>query len=581
MNPIEHQHVDIAQTNAVSADTQALWSPSIGPETTALLQRSLADDGTRSQVAKQAALILGRCHPPQNSESVARTGLVVGYVQSGKTLSFTALMALARDNGFPLLILLAGTKQNLHEQTAGRLAGDLEVARPNGMSPWHLVNNPGPGQEAGTVAGFVKGSMEPGTPEKFRRATVITVMKNPTRLNNLRELLLSLPQHGLNLDDVPVLVIDDEADQAGLNAAVAAGEETTTYSAILRLRSAIPRHSYVMYTATPQAPLLVNLADALSPDFVSVLTPGPGYTGGQYFFEQHQNSFLKNLSVAEVSTALDPGAVEPPDSLEKALATYLLVLAIRGGTGLTSMLVHPSHTQALHDKYGGFISDLLSSWESLLKSSGPDRAELVAEHFAPAYADLASHGGQALPDLQELLAELPHWITHTQVRVVNSGTPADSDINWNTAPSWILVGGNKLDRGFTVEGLAVTFMPRSVGVGNADSIQQRARFFGYKEGYGELCRAWLSPSTAVLSSITSSTNRTCALLSRRFLRRASASRIGRVRCFLIRASNPAAKPWSICPTCTDGSREIRGFRSPGWDNLESLDRITKRGCTSL
>ena len=98
--------------------------------------------------------------------------------------------------------------------------------------------------------------------------------------------------------------------------------------------------------------------------------------------------------------------------------------------------------------------------------------------------------------LDDLLAELPHWIGATQIRVVNSGTPADSDIKWKAAPSWILIGGNKLDRGFTVEGLTTTFMPRRLGAGQVDSVQQRARFFGYKKSYATLCRAWINGTTA-------------------------------------------------------------------------------------
>lgn len=488
------QHVRV--TAASRADPQAGWTPVVGTETTALLAGSLPDDGTRAQVIKQSSSILARCRGPQDPDHGVRTGLVVGYVQSGKTLSFTTLMAMARDNGFPLVILLAGTKQNLHEQTAGRLANDLRVERPGGLSPWYLVNNPSSGAESAQIAGFVKASMSPATPEKFRRTTVITVMKNRTRLDAVRELLTSMTPHGVDQSALPVLVIDDEADQAGLNAAVAKDDETATYTAIVSLRGVLPRHTYVMYTATPQAPLLVNLADVLSPDFVSVLTPGAGYTGGEYFFGDRRASFLKPLSASEVERALDTSLAEPPESLERALATFLLVLVTRGGDSQVSMLVHPSHTQGLQDKYGVFVNHLLHAWKELLSTPGLDRDELVDGIFATAYADLGAHADSPLRPLAELLEDLPHWITATKVKVVNSGTAADGDIRWATSPAWILVGGNKLDRGFTVEGLAVTYMPRSVGTGLADSVQQRARFFGYKKAYGDLCRAWLSPSTA-------------------------------------------------------------------------------------
>ena len=226
------QHVDVAGAKGV--DPLALWSPVVGAETTSLLARSLSDDAARAQVSKQSASILSRCRGPKDTSGENRTGLVVGYVQSGKTLSFTALMAMARDNGFPLVILLAGTKKNLHEQTAGRLEKDLQVERAGGLSPWYLLNNPMAGHETGHVSSFIRDSLEGTIPEKFRRTTVITVMKNANRLTKLRELLTSMAQYGLTMDQVPVLVVDDEADQAGLNAAVSKDDETATYSAIIK-----------------------------------------------------------------------------------------------------------------------------------------------------------------------------------------------------------------------------------------------------------------------------------------------------------------------------------------------------------
>nr|WP_246283789.1 Z1 domain-containing protein [Nocardioides perillae] len=248
-----------------------------------------------------------------------------------------------------------------------------------------------------------------------------------------------------------------------------------------------------MYTATPQAPLLINLADVLSPDFVSVLTPGSGYTGGQHFFVDHKNQFVRRLSTSAVNEALSV-TDEPTEDLKLALASYFLVVAQRA-KGPVSMLVHPSHTTDLQETYGGFVAALSSQWRQLLQLPGEDREELVDRYFRKAYDDLVA-GGAAMRSLEDLLVAVPHWIGATQVRVVNSGTPADSDIRWNTAPSWILVGGNKLDRGFTVEGLTTTFMPRRLGAGQVDSVQQRARFFGYKGSYADLCRAWLNGTTA-------------------------------------------------------------------------------------
>jgi hypothetical protein len=487
---MNQQHIRIVPDQ--SHNPAVRWSPVVGPETMRLLETSDLDEAGEKTVRTQSVAVLSRCADPATDD--CRTGLVVGYVQSGKTLSFTTVVSLARDNGIPLIILLAGTKQNLHDQTSQRLSTDLLVERPGGLSPWAMLENPHASQ-ASTVAQNVKSMTEHGVPEEFRRAVVITVMKNPARLRRITQLAKDLEQYGVNLASTPVLVVDDEADQAGLNAAVQDDEReaTATYQAIVDLRATLGGHTYLMYTATPQAPLLINLADVLSPDFVYVLTPGDGYTGGQYFFLDHKDNFVRRLSVSAVESALAASA-EPPEELKTALATYLLVLAKRR-VGPMSMLVHPSHTTELHERYGEFVTALCSQWKSLLQDPNADRNELVATYFKPAYDDLVT-GIDNMPPLDDLLVMVPFWIGSTQVRVVNSGTPADSDIKWNSAPSWILIGGNKLDRGFTVEGLCTTYMPRRIGAGQVDSVQQRARFFGYKRSYGLLCRAWINGATA-------------------------------------------------------------------------------------
>lgn len=487
---MNQQHVEVVQH--VDDNPQVRWQPVVGPETTRLLSRSTLDEEGEKVVRTESVKLLSRCSAP--TEPGVRTGLAVGYVQSGKTLSFTTVTALARDNGFPLVILLAGTKTNLLKQTSQRLGDDLEVERSGGLSPWVLLENPTKA-DAAEVADNINSMQDASTPEMFRRATVITVMKNPGRLDHVRALVDQLVGEGVDLEATPILLIDDEADQAGLNAAVQDDEKeaTSTYKAIVALRSALPRHTYLMYTATPQANLLINLADVLSPDFVSVLTPGKGYTGGEYFFEQNKKRFVRSLTDGQVAEALN-AKDEPPATLALALASYFLGVAQRGG-GPVSMLVHPSQAQNLQDIYGSFVKALSSQWATLLRNPGPDRDELVTDYFTPAYEHLVNHGAE-MKSLDDLLEQVPYWIGTTQIRVVNSQAEANQEIKWKAYPSWILIGGNKLDRGFTVEGLTTTYMPRKIGAGQVDTVQQRARFFGYKQSYADLCRAWLNGATA-------------------------------------------------------------------------------------
>ncbi|WP_081591916.1 Z1 domain-containing protein [Aeromicrobium massiliense] len=492
----EQEYATVAAGHGpVDRDPRAGWNPVVGSETSALLDRALADVESHGAVLAKTRSILARCVPPSPNDPDPRTGLVIGYVQSGKTLSFTALTAMARDNGHPLVILLAGTKTVLHDQTSARLRSDLRALRPGGMSPWLMMANPDDSaQTAADLAGRINATMDPATPNDFRRTTVITVMKNKARIEALRSLLSKLGGYGVDMRTLPVIVIDDEADQAGMNAGRSKNgvkQETATYASILGLRDVIPNSSYVMYTATPQAPLLISIADALSPDYVNVLDPGPGYTGGKYFFDERRAEFVTRMDDAEVARALDPAGQEPPESLELAVATFFIAKSIVGADRMISMLVHPSHSTDLHTVYGGYVTRLLGNWRSLLSTPGPDRDEVIETYFRPAYEGVLRRTERDVPALEELLVSVPHWIGATQIRVINADPTNTDDLQWNSAPAWVVIGGNKLDRGFTIEGLAVTYMPRGTGVGNADTIQQRARFFGYKGAYGDLCRAWL------------------------------------------------------------------------------------------
>lgn len=483
------QHVEFV---ASPLGIGSLWNPYIGPETNRLLAETPLNDESRDRVENQSVSILASCLAPKTRG--VRTGLVVGYVQSGKTLSFTTVTALARDNGYALVVMLAGTKINLYEQTSQRLRQDLRVERPGGMSPWLLIDNPRPGsQDADSLAKAITTSSSPDVPEAFRQTVVITAMKNPSRLDAVTGVLTQLVHLGVLTDDTAVLVVDDEADQAGLNTGDS-DDPTATYAAILRLRKTLTSHTYLMYTATPQAPLLINLADSLSPDFVRVLNAGPDYTGGEYFFGRHRASFVEPIPASETMAAVDLETQEPPPSLLEALAVFLVGVVSQQGQRQLAMLVHPSHAKDLHTRYKQWVSGALEAWRLTLSEDGPDRDELLQDVIEPAWRRLSSEGASVVA-LDQLIRELPLYLLKVQVRVVNSEDSAKERIQWGSAPAWVLVGGNKLDRGFTVEGLSVTYMPRGTGIGNADTIQQRARFFGYKRAYAEFCRAWLSFET--------------------------------------------------------------------------------------
>jgi hypothetical protein len=300
----------------------------------------------------------------------------------------------------------------------------------------------------------------------------------------------------LDLARTPVLVIDDEADQAGLNTQVSRGRESTTYQRLVALRRCLPHHTYLQYTATPQAPLLINLIDTLSPRFAELLTPGDDYVGGEGFFVEHQN-LVRVIPASEISTRANP-LTEIPPSLIYALKLFFLGVAagyMRGddsqpGGRNRSMLVHPSRETPGHGQFHYWISQIRQQWMDLV-ALAPDDDERVRfmETFQPAYDDLRQTV-QDLPVFDELANDLLYAIRKTEVLEVNA-RPTTPLPDWKVTYPWILVGGQAMDRGFTVEGLTVTYMPRDMGLGNADTVQQRARFFGYKREYLGYCRVFL------------------------------------------------------------------------------------------
>lgn len=479
-------------TSSGDSDHELLWEPTIGEQLQAVLQR--VPEGSRDNVQREAFRILGRCLPPGRIGR-SRTGLVVGYVQSGKTLSYTAVSALAHDNGYRLLIVIAGTTTPLLRQSTDRLREDLSAEGWRGS--WRVFRSDDDEIVAGDpsqIQATLDRWDDQRADEEEKKTVLITVMKEGHHLDWVTRIL-----ERLELAGVPALVIDDEADQASLNRAVRDNDESATYQRILRIRSVLPHHSFLQYTATPQALLLINLIDQLSPDFGEVLTPGDDYTGGEAFF--HGSMDL----IREIPPEDLPGSNEipdaPPPSLLEALRLFFVGVAVgrinRSDEVLNrSMMIHPTYRVDPQAEHVLWVRQIQYAWSRLLQldDGDPDREELIGE-FRAAYQEL-NQTAETLPSFEEVVRKLPFVVSDTRTEEVNAREGPTPEINWPRYYSWILVGGQAMDRGFTVEGLTVTYMPRGLGVGNADTIQQRARWFGYKQSYLGLCRVFL-PSEAI------------------------------------------------------------------------------------
>ena len=469
------------------------WDPELGEEAAAAGERAGLDDHNRQDVMQTSVGILSQSLNP-NAGTGSRTGLVVGYVQSGKTLSFTTVAALANDNGFGIIVVIAGMTNELSRQSHTRLLRDLGVEEP--FSRWAEFFEPDL-DDVGRIRDVLAEARDDELPAGERRTVLITLKKNHVHLRNLIDVFTELGEAA----HVPALVIDDEADQASLNNLVRSGDLSSTYRRLRELRDVLPLHTFLQYTATPQAPILINLIDELSPDFSIVLDPGPDYVGGRDFFSD-QGPHIADIPPAEIPSA-ENAVLEPPHSLLRALRLFFVGVAsgeIRrdGRPRNRSMMVHPARETDSHVRYHAWVQAVRNLWmETLsLPEDDPDRQHLLTE-FQDAHTDI-SHSVNDLEAFDDIAGRLLRAIRRTDVRLVNSLAEADRDIHWRRNYSWILVGGQVLDRGFTVEGLTVTYMPRGRGVGNADTIQQRARFLGYKRQYLGYCRVFLEPSVARL-----------------------------------------------------------------------------------
>ena len=486
------------------------WQVRIGETARGFIQGIdfLSDEQRKENILSESQKILSRCSDPNKSVS-RKSILVLGEVQSGKTLSFTSVIALARDNNIPITVLLAGTKRPLMKQNFEQLVKDLN-RNSSGSAPQWLITNNTKNDVKDAVIESIETWYNSNTPGQFKKAIVIASMKTPAGIKKVTHFLKQV-QDEIG-KTIPCLIIDDEGDQASPNTKVAQEEFSSTYSAISDLRDSLQNHSFLSYTATPEANLLLSLSDHLSPESVVVLSPGDEYVGGYKLFVDRsiENKFSIKIPDDELGVATKPKFGDlPPKSLVSALAYFLVCMTVAQKkyekVRPISMLIHPDSTIDSHTKYKKWVNSIINKWVMHFDENNLDSANYnIPSDFSNAIINLrktvdlesifldSSSGNLEI----ELMKLIKFWIKpeYLEVRVVNSerATHNVSPDEWNTRSGWILIGAGKLDRGFVVKNLAVTYMPRGIGGGNVDTIQQRGRFFGYKANYLELLRGWFS-----------------------------------------------------------------------------------------
>ena len=488
------------------------WQPILGREFNRFVARLPSDQQNR--LTNETLRILNTAVDPSKvlSEPRVNAGLVIGYVQSGKTSSFTAATALAHDNGYDLVIVVAGVNSILSNQTFTRLQGDLDLDKPDAVNRWAKVLNPkvGKGPAVQQIQNLITARAQAHAVGRVPvgQVPLIVVMKQTVHLKNLNALLAGI-ETGAPIKGLTALVIDDECHMATPNVAKNDDAQQLAKSRIFELmgelRSYLPHHTLLQYTATPQANLLCALEDEFRSDFVRLLGHGPGYAGGRAFFvDPPAGQSIRKIPSLEQSKALAATMNdESVPSLRRAFATFLLVAANDYRERIIdqthkferfSMLVHSSSGVETHRVFHHWLTSLKNAWMLVIGSQAKslDWLQLKSDEFMPAYDDLAKTSVKPLRPFDELYGEpIAYVLQFLQLWLINAGQGGTNQPDFAISNYNILNGGEILGVGFTIPRLHVTHMLRTAGQGQMDTIQQRGRFFGYCGSWLDQTRVWL------------------------------------------------------------------------------------------
>lgn len=507
--------------------------------------------------------IVERLADPERTEAYQAKGLVVGYVQSGKTANFTGVVAKAIDAGYRLIIVLTGTTDLLRGQTQRRLDKEL-VGVENlmrGIDPddeealLTVDYHDDPDWEAFVEHGALPSTL--GVPDVYRLTTragdykslkqgissldfervdpaqplnaAINLHRVPARIaivkkNKavLKKLAADLKRITAKLADIPALIIDDESDQASINTSnpqkweQGRKERTAINDLISQLLGLLNRGQYIGYTATAFASVFVDPTDAVDifpRDFILSLDRPPGYMGARDFhdlepFPEDETPTAANSNEkAYVRPVAEDDAAE---ALQEALDAFVLTGAIKlfreqktgkpGRFRHHTMLVHESVKTADHRDLADRIRDL---WRTAgyYGAGGLKRLEALFDCDALPVMNARSEGepvpssfSEVKPFIGEVVTRIEGSSNNPLVIVNSDKDAATEEIDFERRALWrILVGGAKLSRGFTIEGLTISYYRRVTK--QADTLMQMGRWFGFRAGYKDLVRLYIDRGT--------------------------------------------------------------------------------------
>jgi hypothetical protein len=469
--------------------------------------------------------ILGLLGDPARSGAWERRGLVMGDVQSGKTATYTALTCKAADAGYRLIILLTGTLENLRRQTQERLDAGFVGLDSSGwlVARERRTSEVGVGKINPSRMGvvFTSRTRDFNTNlvnqlnlriRDMKEPILLVVKKHKRILENLENWLRAYNVGPSGSIDTPMLLIDDEADNASVNTNSEAQNPTAINERIRALLRLFTRNNYIGFTATPFANIFIDPDtademrgnDLFPRDFIYALEAPTNYVGAQAIFgDAPQFNHLREIEDAESvfpashrSTSRIDGL---PTSLYEALRTFILSNAIRDlrgeGSSHRSMLVNVSRFTNVQDQVAQLLDLELRQIQQDIRNYSrlPVNEALRNQNILQLRQTWEQEFADAGQEWQEVQPALVGAALPIVVRSVNQRTGAaslDFASNRQSGLRIVAVGGNSLSRGLTLEGLCTSYFFRNTQM--YDTLLQMGRWFGYRLGYEDLCRVWLT-----------------------------------------------------------------------------------------
>ena len=481
------------------------WQPS--------LVQKLSDVGSK---------ILGQLQDPTSEGSWNRRGLVIGHVQSGKTANYMGVIAKAADAGYKFIIVIAGIHNNLRKQTQERIDEGFigRSSDPENRVAIGVGRNrdyPYPATLTNVNEDFSKNTAAKSgwKINDFGKPIILVIKKNVRTLEALHKWLKELNAQGDGrISDVPMLLIDDEADNASINTNKEDISPTRTNAMIRRILGLFAKSCYVGYTATPFANIFINpdaydddARDELFPrDFVYSLDAPNTYFGPERVFLDEDSSAVVLEGITDCEDYLpfshkkDDAVVELPPSLYRAMDQFIVARAIRNLRGHSgkhcSMMVNISRFVSIQQEVRNFISIREKRVREAVKANYmmPEEVSSRNQYMAALRDVFESEYSSCGFEWDEVKTSLMGVFDSLRIFVVNSKSDEVLDFKKyerdGVGLTAIAIGGLSLSRGLTIEGLTVSYMYRNTRM--YDTLMQMGRWFGYRPGFEDLCRVHLS-----------------------------------------------------------------------------------------